>query len=266
MNAPLLPPVFVNGTEIPAAAIAAEAQNHPAPPGKPGLAWRAAAQALALREVCLQAARAEGVSARPSECAPGQWETEDEALIRAYLETRIAPTEPDETALRAAYDARPGRFRAPDLWQVAHILIPARPGDTAAEGNALALARDLAEELAEAPARFGELAARHSACSSAKTGGQLGQIGPGDTAPEFEAALSALIPGQTTKTPVRTRFGFHIIRLDAHARGDILPYAAVRPRLMEAARKAAWAQAARGLAQGLMERAEIRGLYPPSAG
>ena len=63
MNAPLLPPIFVNGVEIPAAAIAAEAQNHPAPPGKPGLAWRAAAQALALREACLQAARAEGVQA-----------------------------------------------------------------------------------------------------------------------------------------------------------------------------------------------------------
>lgn len=266
MNAPLLPPVFVNGTEIPPAAIAAEAQNHPAPPGKPGLAWRAAAQALALREVCLQAARAEGVTARPAQSAPGQWETEDEALIRAYLEFHVAPIEPDEATLRAAYDARPGRFRAPDLWQAAHILIPAKPGDPAAEADALALAGDLAGVLAKAPERFADLAARHSACSSAKTGGLLGQIGPGDTAPEFETALSALIPGQITKTPVRTRFGFHIIRLDAHARGDILPYAAVRPRLMEAARKAAWAHAARVLAQTLMDRAEIRGLFPPSAG
>lgn len=258
MNAPLLPPVFVNGTEIPPAAIAAEAQNHPAPPGKPGLAWRAAAQALVLREVCLQAARAEGVKASPAQSAPGQWETEDDALIRAYLEARIAPAEPGEQTLRAAYDARPDRFRAPDLWQAAHILIPAKPADPAAEAAALSGA--LTEELILAPARFADLAARHSACSSAKTGGLLGQIGPGDTAPEFEAALAALVPGQITKTPVRSRFGFHIIRLDAHARGEILPYDAVRPRLMEAARKAAWAQAARSLAQDLMARAEIRGL------
>ena len=46
---PLLTDVTVNGEVIPAALIAAEAQNHPAPPGKPGLAWRAAAEALAVR-------------------------------------------------------------------------------------------------------------------------------------------------------------------------------------------------------------------------
>ncbi|MBA3908655.1 MAG: peptidase [Rhodobacter sp.] len=260
MTAPLLPPVFVNGVEIPAAAIAAEAQNHPAPPGKPGLAWRAAAQALALREACLQAARAEGVKATPAETAPGQWETEDEALIRAYLEARIAPVEPDEQSLRAAYEARPDRFRAPDLWEAAHILIAAKPGDKAAEADARALSRTLADELAEAPRRFSEFAARHSACTSAKSGGLLGQIGPGETAPEFEAALVALTPGQITQDPVRSRFGFHIIRLDAHARGEILPYDVVQPRLKDAARKAVWAQSARAFAQTLMERAEIRGL------
>lgn len=266
MGAPLLPPVFVNGVEIPATVIAAEAQNHPAPPGKPGLAWRAAARALALREVCLQAARAEGVTASPSEIAPGQWETGDEALIRAFLEARIAPAEPPEPALRAAYDAMPERFRAPDLWQVAHILIPTRQGDARGEAEAMALAGSLAGELARAPKRFSELAARHSACSSAKSGGLLGQIGPGDTAPEFEAAVASLRPGQTTPSPVRTRFGFHLIRLDAHARGQVLPYDTVRPRLRDAARKVAWAQAARAVAQALMDRAEIRGLTMPEAG
>ncbi|MDP3264193.1 MAG: peptidylprolyl isomerase [Tabrizicola sp.] len=265
MNAPLLPPVSVNGVEIPAAAIAAEAQNHPAPPGKPGLAWRAAARALALREACLQAARAEGVKATAMEAAPGQWETEDEALIRAFLEARIAPVEPDEHSLRAAYDAAPDRFRAPDLWEAAHILIPAQPGTPGTEAKALALSTALATELAQAPKRFPDFAARHSACSTAKSGGLLGQIGPGDTAPEFEAALVGLNPGQVTQTPVRTRFGFHIIRLDAHARGEILPYATVRPRLADAARKVAWAQAARALAQDLMQRAEIRGLTPSDA-
>ncbi|NBR54215.1 MAG: peptidase, partial [Rhodobacteraceae bacterium] len=42
MNKPLFPEVRVNGVTIPSAAIAAEAQNHPAPKGKPGLAWKAA--------------------------------------------------------------------------------------------------------------------------------------------------------------------------------------------------------------------------------
>ena len=44
---PLLPPVTVNGVTITPKRIAAEAQNHPAPKGKPGHAWKAAARALA---------------------------------------------------------------------------------------------------------------------------------------------------------------------------------------------------------------------------
>ena len=93
---PLLPPVTVNGVTISPERIAAEAQNHPAPKGKPGLAWKAAARALALREILLQEARARGLTADPAELAPGQWETEDEALIRQLLDQAIAPETPDE--------------------------------------------------------------------------------------------------------------------------------------------------------------------------
>ncbi|NCO17517.1 MAG: peptidase, partial [Alphaproteobacteria bacterium] len=65
MGNPLQPELCVNGEVIPAAAIAAEAQNHPAPPGKPGLAWRAAARALAVRALLLQEARRLGLSPAP---------------------------------------------------------------------------------------------------------------------------------------------------------------------------------------------------------
>lgn len=260
MTKPLLPPVFVNGVEIPPAAIAAEAQNHPAPAGKPGLAWHAAARALALREACLQAARASGDKADPRETAPGLWETEEEALIRAYLDIRIAPVEPSDDRLRQAYAENPDRFRAPDLWEAAHILIAAPPQDRAATRAAKTAAEDLAAELATNPDRFAELARQLSACSSAKAGGLLGQVGPGETLPEFEAALRALQPGQMAVVPVQTRFGFHIVRLDAHAPGAVLPYEAVQPRLLDAARKVAWATAAKVAAEQIMADARITGL------
>ncbi|MDE3081390.1 MAG: peptidase, partial [Paracoccaceae bacterium] len=83
MNAPLFPEVSVNGEVIPAARIAAEAQIHPAPREKPGLAWRAAARALAVRALLLQEARHRGLEADPMDLGPGQRETEEEALIRA---------------------------------------------------------------------------------------------------------------------------------------------------------------------------------------
>ena len=53
---PLLPDVTVNGVLIDPTLIANEAQNHPAPQGKPGLAWQAAARALAVRTLLLQEA------------------------------------------------------------------------------------------------------------------------------------------------------------------------------------------------------------------
>lgn len=256
MHAPLLPPVFVNGVEIPAASIAAEAQMHPAPKGKPGFAWQAAARALALREACLQAARAEGMSPEPAEVAPGQWETADEAMIRAWIDAHIEPEVPDDAALHAIYSATPERYRAPDLWEVAHILI------TGHSVQARALADRLADELVQRPQRFAELAREHSTCSSAASGGRLGQIGPGETDPAFEAALGQLAPGEISAKPVETRFGLHLIRLDAAAKGKVLPYEAVRPHLAEAARKAAWARAARALAESLLDEARISGISP----
>lgn len=50
---------------------------------------------------------------------------------------------------------------------------------------------------------------------SAENGGDLGFAPATSYPPEFVAAVGRLAPGETTAAPVRTRFGFHIIRLDA---------------------------------------------------
>lgn len=261
---PLLPPVSVNGVPIPPERIAAEAQNHPAPKGKPGLAWNAAARALVLRELLLQEARTRGLSPTPTELAPRRWETEDEALIRQLLEAAIPPQPIDEAALRARYEADPGRFRSPALYEAAHILIPAAPDDAPARQAARARAEALAIVLAAKPDRFAALAAEHSACPSGAGGGLLGQIAAGDTVPEFEAALAAMEPGAITRAPVESRYGFHLIRLDARAEGRVLPFAAVRAELAAAQEKAGWVRASRAFAAMLLARAEVVGLSLPA--
>ena len=71
---------------------------------------------------------------------------------------------------------------------------------TNATRQAYAQARAQAEMalavLREQPERFAELAQAHSACPSAAHGGNLGQITPGQTTPEFEQALIALAPAR----------------------------------------------------------------------
>lgn len=257
---PLLSDVTVNGESIAAERIAAEAQNHPAPKAKPGLAWRAAARALAVRALLLQEARRRGIAPEVQEVAPGQWETEDEALVRQVLDQAVAPEPPSEAAIRAAYAATPDRWRAPTLYEAAHILLPVPQGDTARLAEAQAEAAAIASKLARDPRTFDALARKHSACPSRENGGRLGQLISGDTVPEFEAALESLAEGAVTAAPVATRYGLHLIRLDARAPGAVLPLEAVRPRIAEMLEKAAWARAARDFVGSLAEAAEVTGI------
>ncbi|GAB4390499.1 peptidylprolyl isomerase [Albidovulum sp.] len=259
MNRPILPPLVVNGETVPQSAIAAEAQNHAAPRGKPGLAWRKAANALAIRTLLLQAARARGIAETPRELAPGRFETAEEARIRGLLEAAVAVDPPGEEQVRAEWARDPSRFRAPPLWEVSHILVACDPADGEAMQAARARAGELARRALADPAGFARLARETSDCGSRGAGGALGQIRPGDTVPEFEAALRQLQPGEITAEPVPTRHGWHVIRLDALAEGAILPFEAVRGKIAEAMEKAAWARAARAFLGELVAAADISG-------
>lgn len=257
---PLLPPVTVNGVTLDPALVAAEAQNHPAPKGKPGAAWKAAARALAIRELLLQETRLRGITPVPAEIAPGQWETEDEAAIRGLLDQALQIAPVDDAALQAIYDSQPDRFRAPALFEAAHILFAAAPDDAQAMARAQDRAAGVLTELAQDPRRFADLAAGHSDCSSKTAGGLLGQLSSGDTVPEFEAALLQMEVGQITPVPVQTRYGLHVIRLDARTHGAILPFRSILPRLREAQEKAAWIRASQAFVAALAARAEITGI------
>jgi peptidyl-prolyl cis-trans isomerase SurA len=59
---------------------------------------------------------------------------------------------------------------------------------------------------------FEKLAKLHSDDLSAAKGGDLGWLSPGDTVPQFERAMDALQPGETSE-PVRSPFGWHLIQV-----------------------------------------------------
>jgi peptidyl-prolyl cis-trans isomerase C len=258
MNVALFPDVAVNGETIPQASIAAEAQNHAAPKDKPGIAWRKAAQALAIRTLLLQEARARGLEPDPEELSPGRVETEDEALIRALLDEALSIAPVTEEAIRAEWARDPGRYRSAPLWDVSHILCACDPRDRAEVAVAEARAQGILARL-KGDAKGFAAAARESDCGSKASGGHLGQLGPGDTVPEFEAALRTLTEGSMTPTPVLSRHGWHIIRLNATAPGQVLPYETVRPKIAQALEKAAWTRASRDFIEALAQGARITG-------
>jgi peptidyl-prolyl cis-trans isomerase C len=258
MNMALFPDVVVNGETIPSAAIAAEAQNHTAPKDKPGIAWRKAAQALAIRALLLQEARARGLTPDPFELAPGRFETEEEALIRALLDEALSIAPVTDDAVHEEWARDPDRYRSAPLWDVSHILCACDPRDVAERGLAEARAMALLARL-DGDAKGFAAAARESDCGSKASGGHLGQLGPGDTVPEFEAALRTLTEGGISPAPVLSRHGWHIIRLNAIAPGQVLPFDAVRPKIAQALEKAAWARASRELVETLAQGAKITG-------
>ncbi len=85
-------------------------------------------------------------------------------------------------------------------WKASHILVKEQD-----------LARKLYQEIKKG-ARFEELARKHSTCPSKSSGGGLGWFGPGKMVKEFEDACKKTGVGTVTE-PVRTQFGFHIIKV-----------------------------------------------------
>lgn len=72
-------------------------------------------------------------------------------------------------------------------------------------------ADDLIKKIAEGK-DFSDLAKKFSLCSSAANGGDLGHVPVGKADADFEEASLLLPAGETTKKPIRSRFGFHIIK------------------------------------------------------
>jgi peptidyl-prolyl cis-trans isomerase C len=251
-------PVSINGVIIPSADIARETQHHAST--DPDEAWALAARALAIRELLRQEAARLGVEAVPVEDDEGRREMPEEARDRALIEREVVVPRADDAACRRYYEQNRRRFRTPDLYEAAHILLAAMPEDAAAREAARRTAEALIAGLGARPADFAAAAARHSACPSSAQGGNLGQIGPGQTVAEFEAALRAMRPGVVHPTPVETRYGLHVVRLERRIEGRELPYDAVRQRIADYLDEAVHRRALRQYVSVLAGRAVVTGV------
>lgn len=251
--------LWVNAREITEQAVLAEMQYHPA--ASVTAARHEAARALVVRELLLQAAEAlEIVEPDPAEDEDGHQETREEALIRTVIAREVRTPEPDEAVCRRYYENNLRRFRSEDLYQGAHILFAADPADAEATAQAEARAKAVLARVLERPQSFADLARELSDCSSGKEGGNLGQITRGSAVPEFETFLFNLEVGQICPVPIKSRFGFHIARLDHRIEGRQLPFDTVKDTIAAYLADHVWRRAVSQYIALLVGQADIRGI------
>ena len=146
-------------------------------------------------------------------------------------------TVPEED-LRRYYEENVARYTQAEERRASHILVKAdRDAGADERAKAKAKAESLLAELRANPARFAELARRHSDDpGSAGLGGDLDYFGRGAMVKPFEDAVFAMKPGEISPV-VETDFGYHVIRLDAVRGGERQPFDRVRGEIAEEVRR-----------------------------
>ena len=198
---------------------------------------RWAAQALVNEAVVLHEARALSTGAESVQLA-----------VRLVFDAVVESVTVTESELRAHHAANADRFRRPASCRVRHILV-------ADESTA----RDLLRRIA-AGEDMALLAEAHSLDEASRSrGGDLGTLVQGTFAGAFEDAAFGAAVG-CPAGPVRTEFGWHVLRVESRMAAGVRPYEQARPAIA-----ADLLAAARGQAFDrwlLARRAEIARIAP----
>jgi peptidyl-prolyl cis-trans isomerase C len=215
-------------------------------------AGHASPQAAAVRELLRQRAVAAGLA------APEAGGDEADAAIERLLEKEVATPEPGEGECRRYYDAHPAEFTSGELAFARHILFQVTPG---APVPAIRAKAELTlAELAKDISRFEPLARELSNCPSGQQGGSLGQLGRGETVPEFEQVLFNGAYTGLYPQLVKTRFGFHVLAVDRREPGRRVPFEASREGIARRLRERVLQKALQQYIRVLAGQAEVRGV------
>ena len=148
--------------------------------------------------------------------------------VELWIDALTAEVAVDDAGLREYYETNRAQFTAVEERDVNHILIQVSENAAAADVAAAREAAQQAKRRAQAGEEFEKLAAELSDDVGSRTeGGATGFFPRGVMAPEFEDAAFKLTVGEISD-PVRTRFGFHVVKLTAIQEGGLKIFEEVR--------------------------------------
>ncbi|MFK5915764.1 MAG: peptidylprolyl isomerase [Woeseiaceae bacterium] len=139
-------------------------------------------------------------------------------LIQALIAQSPASKPVTDKELKEVYDSQIGSAD-PKEYKARHILVKAE-----------AKAKELIIELNDG-ANFEEVAKKESTGPSGKNGGDLGWFSSAQMVPAFSKAAANLKKGTHSQKPVKTRFGFHIIKLEDSRERELPKFADVKNQI-----------------------------------
>jgi peptidyl-prolyl cis-trans isomerase C len=176
---------------------------------------------LALQVVIAQVAIKKGLDKTP-EVADQIEVMKQSVLANAYVQDFIKTNQVTDDMVKAEY-ARIKATITGTEYKASHILVEKESE-----------AKDIIAKLKKDPKVFEKLAMERSKDPGSKAkGGDLGWVDLSRMVPEFSAALSKLEKGRFTEEPVKTRFGYHVIRLDDSKPIEAPPMEEVKPQLSQ---------------------------------
>lgn len=125
-----------------------------------------------------------------------------ELLANFYVEKTLREVKVKEEDVKAYFDAHPEEFAGEETVSARHILVETEDK-----------AKEVMERIEKGEMTFEEAAKGFSTCPSSQRGGDLGEFGRGQMVPEFDKACFEMAEGEM-RGPIKTQFGFHLIRLD----------------------------------------------------
>lgn len=144
---------------------------------------------------------------------------DERILTDMTLKSKVKPMVTDEK-IKARYDALVAKAKPEDEVRARHILVKTEKE-----------AQDVIAQLNKG-GDFAKIAAEKSTdTGSAKQGGDLGYFTQGVMVPAFAKAAFAMKPGDVTKTPVKTEFGYHVIKVEDRRKAAPPPLDKVKPQI-----------------------------------
>jgi peptidyl-prolyl cis-trans isomerase C len=145
-------------------------------------------------------------------------EAEERAIQELYLR-RALDAQLTDARLKEKFDAFLKENPPQEEVRARHILVESE-----------AKARDVLADLRKG-ADFATVAKAKSSDGSARDGGDLGFFTRGDMVPEFAEAAFALKTGEVTKEPVKSQFGYHVIKVEARRNQPLPTFESAREQL-----------------------------------